>query len=345
MRRHCALALAVTMPLAVADFYDVLSPELRPPEGGCKPWSAVPQMDRYWAEGRPPADAGSLCAQQGKGNADPHWDPANNSVAGGLGSAAIAHTLGSYCVSAVTGNLTLCHSAEGEPQQINVQIAGPDSVVLAFVTFEKAAPRAPPVARLAPEGGAARQLVGVTHRHDTPGNRTYYMHFVRAHALSPRATYSYTVKSGAADAAWSRQFSFRAPYAEGPTRIALCKCSRSLASSFEASKKRLQQTVTWAYTAGTTWAIFSKRRSRIARPTSSSTPATIATSAPPALNPDCAVLTWACNGSEGDADERRADGCKSSRCSLLRFHKPDEAVAQTCKPSSKRWPTRSGCLL
>ena len=66
-----------------------------------------------------------------------------------------------------------------------------------------------------------------------------------------------------------------------------------------------------------------------------------------AAGPSCRLRgsNAACNGSEGDADERRADGCKSSRCSLLRFHKPDEAVAQTCKPSSKRWPTRSGCLL
>ena len=159
-----------------------------------------------------------------------------------MGDGAIAHTLGSYCVSKLTGNVTLCTSGHlGIPEQVNVQIAGPDSVVLSFVTFEAAAPTKPPTAKVsAPHATEMSPITGVTHRHDTtPGNRTYYMHFVRVHSLTPRAEYTYSVQSGAEGAVWSRSYSFRAPYGEGPTKIALCKCSRSLASSFEASKKRL----------------------------------------------------------------------------------------------------------
>jgi hypothetical protein len=193
-----------------------------PPVGGCRPWDDVPEMDANWVHGRPPAGAGSLCAQQGKGNNGP-WAVANDSSTGNEAtSGAIAHTLGGYCVSKATGNVTLCTQSYGVPEQINVQIAGPDSVVVSFVTFETAEPTAPPTARVtAAHAAEMSPVVGVTHRHDTLGNRTYFMHFVRLTSLKARAEYSYTVKSGAPGAVPSRSYTFRAPYSGGPTKIAL----------------------------------------------------------------------------------------------------------------------------
>ena len=115
------------------------------------------------------------------------------------------------------------------PEQVNVQLASQDAVVLAFITHERTVPTAAPLARLSGAGcelahGEAT-LKGVTHKHLTTNGRVYYMHFVKAGGLVPRASYCYAVKSGAADAAWSANFTFRAPYGEGKTVIDLCECT------------------------------------------------------------------------------------------------------------------------
>lgn len=120
-----------------------------------------------------------------------------------------------------------CRSALGVPEQLNLQIASPDTVVVSWVTFEAAAPKSPPkvfASRSVEElrerrGEAATAIVGVTQIHMTAGNRTYYMHFVRLSSLAPRARYTYHVQSGGEGAALSESFSFRAPYGEGETRI------------------------------------------------------------------------------------------------------------------------------
>ncbi len=44
-------AIAATLVLAAAadaEMYDVVSPKLLPPAGGCKAWSDVPAQDKYW---------------------------------------------------------------------------------------------------------------------------------------------------------------------------------------------------------------------------------------------------------------------------------------------------------
>ena len=51
--------------------------------------------------------------------------------------------------------------------------------------------------------------------------RVYYMHFIKVSAMKPKAKYTYTVQSGGVGATVSKQFSFRAPYSEGVTKIAL----------------------------------------------------------------------------------------------------------------------------
>jgi hypothetical protein len=114
------------------------------------------------------------------------------------------------------------------PEQINLQIAGPDVVVVGFVTYEAFKPRGPPVAVL-----DGKQLPGVAHFFQSPGYtypgkpgaphpaRNYTMNFVKFGGLEPRRAYAYKVRSGAEDAAWSASFSFRAPYSSGVTRLAV----------------------------------------------------------------------------------------------------------------------------
>jgi hypothetical protein len=151
----------------------------------------------------------------------------------------MAHAIGGYCVSQLTGNVTTCSSRNSVPEQVNVQIASGSSVVVSWVTFEAAPPAAPPVVAV-----NGTEVHGVTHIHRActqgtasyPGApaeercngghavknaRVYYMHFVRLGDLQPRARYAYKVRSGAVASSWSANFSFRAPYSEGETKVAL----------------------------------------------------------------------------------------------------------------------------
>ncbi len=92
--------------------------------------------------------------------------------------------------------------------------------MIAFVTYEASPPQYPPIAKLSSAVAGEMEVQGVTHRHVTNGGRIYYMHFVRVTNLKPRVPYSYAVRANA-EGAWSRQFSFRSPYSEGETRIAV----------------------------------------------------------------------------------------------------------------------------
>ena len=204
-----------------------------PPAGGCKDWSDAPEMDKYWVGGKPPEGAKDSCAQQGLGNPDASWGA-------DMGSGAQAHVISAYCVpkDSTLGKVAQCTSGMGIPEQVNVQVASGDSVVLSFVTFEKTAPTKPPMAKVSVAGAAEMEVKGVTHKHVTVGCtaggipdkngklvpepcRTYYMHFIKLSEMKPKAKYSYTVQSGGAGSVPSAQFSFRAPYSEGVTKIAL----------------------------------------------------------------------------------------------------------------------------
>ena len=202
----------------VSDFYDVIESRKVPPPGGCVDWASLPEWDRYWAAGRPPAGIGASCVQHGRGNPlEPcaHSAQPNDCIRNESGWDQPAFGL-SYCVSKLTRNMSFCSSALGVPEQINVQIANSSTVVVGWVTFEASAPRKPPMVFLGQD-----QLRGVTYQHITTGGRVYYMHFVRLSGLMPRQRYEYTVQSGGDSAAPSDRFAFRAPYAEGETKIDL----------------------------------------------------------------------------------------------------------------------------
>jgi hypothetical protein len=223
---HLHLLLLLLAPaVATGLFYDVLQPHQVPAPGvTCVDWTDVgANFNARWAAGSPPAGASNHCAQQANGA---------TATAPAGGSPTSRGTL-SYCIDAATHNISYCRSAQGVPEQVNVQIASPDSVVVAFVTFEAAPPKQPPTVLLSAAaggggGGAPTRHTGVTHVHLTASKQdtehhTYYMHYVPLYNLTSRGRYSYQVQSGGINVSLSDVFSFRAPYGGGggPTRIAL----------------------------------------------------------------------------------------------------------------------------
>ena len=114
-----------------------------------------------------------------------------------------------------------CVSGTGVPEQINLQVASPDAVVISFVTFEAAEPTNPPTATVTTATTATSTThTGMTHMYETKGGRKLYMHFIAVHGLTPRATYTYVVQSGSAEAKPSSQHAFHAlPDGTTPTRI------------------------------------------------------------------------------------------------------------------------------
>ena len=144
------LLLASSHP-ADAVMYDVISPKLLAPEEcphGCAAWSKTNTPADWWQHGAVPAGASNHCAQPanatGLATPKPVLDPK------GIGGQ------GAWCVCEgmqeagwlSRGKWGYCTSASYIPEQINLQLANPDTVVVSFVTFEPTAPEGLPVAML-----------------------------------------------------------------------------------------------------------------------------------------------------------------------------------------------------
>ena len=134
-------------------------------------------------------------------------------------------------------------AAASAPEQINLQMAAQNVVVVGFVTYEAALPAgaaAPPnpSALFGPKGETQAVVSGVSQLYAPPSRTTagsvdglgrytypYTMSYVRFDGLAPGAEYTYKVRAGSDSAAapWSDTYTFRAPVAPhspGPTRIA-----------------------------------------------------------------------------------------------------------------------------
>ena len=251
----------------VADMDDVLVPIYLPPakcSSGCAVWSDLNTSTNagLWAKGQPPANASSFCAIPAYAvddQQDPNKTPFCKEPQFGdlLCNSTTSSFYGPICACAGTEKDVVfgtCRAPRSTPEQINLQIASSNAVVVSFVTFETALPLAPPQACLKTPFGAATCYTGVAHwyvsshlansipcagtlgsEHPRCTRRNYTLSFVRLPNLAPRQRYEYTVRSGAPDAVWSSPFAFRALYSgnavEGgiapsarqsrPTRVAI----------------------------------------------------------------------------------------------------------------------------
>lgn len=195
-----------------ANMYDVVMPAYLPPVGcdACRPWDAATDSV-LWAKAEALATAGNHCAMPAANLTGRDKTTPEGSYSGPW----------CYCTNGTAGT---CVAPMATPEQINLQLAEPTVVVVSFVTYDLVPPTAPPVALLEPRGddtdATPRRIEGVSHvYYDPPNERNYTMSFVRLSSLVPRAKYAYTVKSGTG--AWSASYDFRAPYAAGPTKVAI----------------------------------------------------------------------------------------------------------------------------
>mmetsp|Transcript_13081 Transcript_13081/g.29024 ORF Transcript_13081/g.29024 Transcript_13081/m.29024 type:complete len:569 (-) Transcript_13081:14-1720(-) len=208
---RCGLLLG----LACADMYDVVVNSRVAPtncKSGCAKWSNLAgdgckrsqgDVDKKWTKGKAPGSSGRNCAMPGK---DPgtygDWCYCRNSNSTDWG----------YCLA----------SNEIVPEQINLQMAGPTTMTVNFVTF--ATSGEPPVAQLSesPTLDSPKEYTGVTHSYVETGSqkRKYHMHFVKLPRLKERTKYYYRV-AAATEGVWSDTYSFTSLYTGDETRVAI----------------------------------------------------------------------------------------------------------------------------
>jgi hypothetical protein len=217
-------AAAFCMGLAGANQVDVLFPHYSVPTecgpAGCRPWTAADAKLFLF-----PADAvsRSVCAIPGK---------AVNNATGPPETA----SSGPFCFCKGTGVAAYCMPRLGIPEQINLQYASQDTLVVGFVTYEKAPPAGaePPTAMFGKEAGTPTALTGISHWLEfappsesgpptTEPRRNYTMSFVKFTNLEPSTHYTYKVKSGAPGAVWSESFTFRSARPAPDTAIGMCE--------------------------------------------------------------------------------------------------------------------------
>ena len=259
--RVAVLVAGLLVQQTQANMPDIVMPTYVP-ACECAAWTGHGEtVDRLWASPEAQVAAGSSCAMPANrlqpfrkgpvcvckdGTASKkctaNWPPGCNVTDGsGCSCDAFGANTSNPASCPCTSN---CNAALKTPEQINLQLAGPDVVVASFVTFDtmiwpgfnragvgddkgdgKGRYSAAPEAMMITEGKSTAHKVGVAHQYttshnDTQPKRNYTFNFVALDHLEPRAKYSYKVRAWAGHP-WSDVFSFRAPYKEGPTRIAL----------------------------------------------------------------------------------------------------------------------------
>ena len=229
----------VSQSLVCADMLDVLLPHYLPPAEcthGCLAWSDLPPglgaHGELWAAGRPPPNASNHCAIPAAAVDEPDAGAHPPSMCGGkmMGDLVCNSTMSSFygpiCACAPTsvgdGGSTVpialphvrfatCTAPASYPEQVNLQIAASDTLVVSFVTFEATRPTTPPTVQLRRAGatGWPQGDTGVAHRYTTshapnspfcseslPSSihclrRNYTMSFVRLTGLVSRHKYEY----------------------------------------------------------------------------------------------------------------------------------------------------------
>ena len=245
------LLSAALLQAATANMYDVIDAVdafLAPPEcpSGCMNWTAALNATEQAASFADPTllpSLGARCAIPGRAIHSSFGQGGRNSSLDAMERAAF---YGPICPCATGLDVVEFHTCTAPlfvPEQINLQLANSTTVVVSFVTHERSPPNAPPIARLglASDGPLNTTLFGVSHWYQTShlngtpphkklkndclgpeagrkcNVRNITMHFVRFSSLEPRRTYTYQVRSGgdSRPEAWSKPYTFRAPYGHG----------------------------------------------------------------------------------------------------------------------------------
>lgn len=206
---------------AFANMYDVIMPSyISGCSHGCTPWTSAGQ-DQLWANGKVPADAASHCAMPAAQSGAHECDCAEKDADTYMTDS----YAGPWCFCAAsadgvapTSDKAYCTPPNSHVEQLNLQLAAPDTVVASFVTYEDLS-TSPPVAMLGTSKDDMVKVTGVSHLYAPPG-RTYIMSYIKFGPLKPRTTYYYKVKSGSSACGWSTTYSFRSGYSSGVTRWA-----------------------------------------------------------------------------------------------------------------------------
>ena len=172
MARGCYFAgvLLVLTAIAQGNMYDIISPLLLSPDvcgnSGCANWSELnTTIQSWWTDSTVPIHASNHCAQlssaPGLNSPSPLLDPKQ------VGSQ------GAWCVCENNHeHWGYCTSPEFTPEQVNLQYAGPTTIVVSFVTFEPEMPSGSPVAVLmSGVKGPQRIIEGVTHVYTSPSGQ------------------------------------------------------------------------------------------------------------------------------------------------------------------------------
>jgi hypothetical protein len=226
-----SLLASLVSAAALANQPDIFFPHYLPPSEcthGCAAWKTAPSQGKDWDA----LAAGSVCAIPGAVTGSSKENNVTNAWGGPFCFCAGA-------AGAATSTAGYCRSPLSVPEQINLQLANEDTVVVSFVTYEQAKPTRPPeviytkMCRTASCGDAPKTVTGVTHWYeegtattkDGPHTgRNFSMHFVKLGPLEPRTEYSYQVRGGAEGASTSPPATFRSAYTAadgGETRVAI----------------------------------------------------------------------------------------------------------------------------
>lgn len=192
--------------------YDVAMPDLDPVNcATCVPWENN-FAQTYFANQSLVKSFSNYCA---------HLGNAPGMYQGVLDASNAAGAESAFCMCD-TENWTPCESNVMKmiPEQINVQLASSDTVVVSFVTFNIPY-NTQPVAVVSVSPSSEYNVSGVTHTYTSPtGNRVYYMHFVVLSRLEASQMYNVRVSAGGS-APISDSFEFKAPHSSGLTRVAI----------------------------------------------------------------------------------------------------------------------------
>ncbi|EDQ86651.1 uncharacterized protein MONBRDRAFT_33725 [Monosiga brevicollis MX1] len=208
MKGACGMLGVLALVASSAAMYDVVVDYYAPPANcteGCASWTDLAAdnctglnqsaVDAKWQFGVAPANVGRHCAM-------PANDPGE---------------YGAWCYcrnSMAVWGFCEANQSVPTPEQVNLQVAGPDTVVVSFVTFNDTATSAP-TAQLGESADLtdAITLTGITKEYTETSNasRHYFMHFVVFPDLTPSRSYFFRVRGGARST-WSSTFNFTSLY-------------------------------------------------------------------------------------------------------------------------------------